>query len=151
MEIGRLILIGVRDLSIRDIRFTGGEHLMRTDLEEVIACTRNSAADASASMTTNTVGVDKRVMGLVRAELTRLNISLDTTNGDHFARNARCLPSHFRNQASAPMPTNPSPGFYFVVIATRPPTPSTYRVRTTSESMPMPAMRRDDRKTSPTM
>jgi len=42
-EIGRLI--GGRDLGIRDIRFTGGEHLMPADLEEIIACTRNSAPD----------------------------------------------------------------------------------------------------------
>ena len=40
-----LSVIGLRDLGIRDIRFTGGEHLMPAALEEIIACTRNSAPD----------------------------------------------------------------------------------------------------------
>src|SRR6187549_263936 len=35
-EIARLVGIGVRDLGITDVRFTGGEPLMRADLEEII-------------------------------------------------------------------------------------------------------------------
>src|SRR3954452_5256954 len=36
-EIARLVGIGVRDLGVHDVRFTGGEPLMRHDLAEIIA------------------------------------------------------------------------------------------------------------------
>src|SRR6188474_2110006 len=35
-EIARLVGIGVRDLGVHDVRFTGGEPLMRNDLAEII-------------------------------------------------------------------------------------------------------------------
>ncbi|HQI66639.1 MAG TPA: radical SAM protein, partial [Rhodoglobus sp.] len=43
----------------------------------------------SLSMTTNGIGLDKRVDGLVAAGLNRINISLDTVDRDHFARLTR--------------------------------------------------------------
>ena len=96
-EIARLVGIGVRDLGITDVRFTGGEPLMRADLEEIIGQSSAVAAGASVSMTTNGIGLDKRIDGLVAAGLTRLNISLDTVDRDHFARLTRRdrLPSVF--------------------------------------------------------
>src|SRR3954465_5554480 len=54
-EIGRLVGIAVRDLGVRDIRFTGGEPLMRNDLAEIIGLSRAVAGDASLSMTTNAI------------------------------------------------------------------------------------------------
>lgn len=89
VEIGRLVGIAVRDLGVRDIRFTGGEPLMRADLEEIIGLSRAVAGDASLSMTTNGIGLDKRVDALVAAGLDRVNISLDTVDRDHFARLTR--------------------------------------------------------------
>ncbi|WP_308159216.1 radical SAM protein [Curtobacterium sp. ISL-83] len=59
------------------------------DLAEILRRTREAAPDASISMTTNGVGLDKRVASLVQAGLTRLNISLDTIDRDHFARLTR--------------------------------------------------------------
>jgi cyclic pyranopterin phosphate synthase len=96
-EIARLVGLGVRDLGITDIRFTGGEPLMRHDLEEIIRLSSAVAGGASVSMTTNGIGLDKRIDGLVAAGLTRLNISLDTVDRDHFARLTRRdrLPSVF--------------------------------------------------------
>ena len=96
-EIARLVGIAVRDLGVHDIRFTGGEPLMRADLEEIISRSSAVAGDASVSMTTNGIGLDKRIEGLVRAGLTRINISLDTVDRDHFARLTRRdrLPSVF--------------------------------------------------------
>jgi len=101
-EIARLVGIAVRDLGVHDIRFTGGEPLMRADLAEII---RRSAAvaglpgggTASISMTTNAIGLDHRIHELVEAGLTRINISLDTVDRDHFARLTRRdrLPSVF--------------------------------------------------------
>lgn len=89
VEIARLVGIGVRELGIRDIRFTGGEPLMRADLEEIIALSSAVAGDSSLSMTTNGIGLDKRIDALVAAGLTRVNISLDTVDRDHFARLTR--------------------------------------------------------------
>ncbi len=88
-EIGRLVRIAVRDLGVHDIRFTGGEPLMRVDLEEIVARSASVAGGASLSLTTNGIGLDKRIDGLVDAGLTRVNISLDTVDRDHFARLTR--------------------------------------------------------------
>lgn len=89
VEIARLVGIGVRDLGVRDIRFTGGEPLMRNDLAEIISLSSAVADGASVSMTTNGIGLDKRIGELVAAGLTRVNVSLDTVDRDHFARLTR--------------------------------------------------------------
>jgi cyclic pyranopterin phosphate synthase len=89
VEIARLVGIAVRDLGVRDVRFTGGEPLMRADLVEIIGLSSAVADGASISMTTNGIGLDKRVDELVAAGLTRVNISLDTVDRDHFARLTR--------------------------------------------------------------
>jgi cyclic pyranopterin phosphate synthase len=88
-EIARLVGIGVRDLGVHDVRFTGGEPLMRADLAEIIGLSSAVAGDASISMTTNGIGLDHRIHELVAAGLTRINISLDTVDRDHFARLTR--------------------------------------------------------------
>jgi len=88
-EIARLVGIAVRDLGVHDIRFTGGEPLMRADLEEIVRSSAAVAEGASLSLTTNGIGLDKRIDGLVAAGLTRLNVSLDTVDRDHFARLTR--------------------------------------------------------------
>jgi len=90
-EIGRLVHIGVRDLGIRDIRFTGGEPLMRRDLEQIIGAARTAADDGAPgehvriAMTSNALGLDKRVDALVAAGLNRVNVSLDTVDREAFA------------------------------------------------------------------
>jgi len=96
-EIGRLVGIGARDLGVHDVRFTGGEPLMRADLAEIIRRSSAVAGGASISMTTNAIGLDHRIHELVDAGLTRINISLDTVDRDHFARLTRRdrLPSVF--------------------------------------------------------
>jgi cyclic pyranopterin phosphate synthase len=97
IEIARLVGIAVRDLGVHDVRFTGGEPLMRADLAEIVALSSEVARGASISMTTNGIGLDKRIDELVAAGLTRVNISLDTVDRDHFARLTRRdrLPSVF--------------------------------------------------------
>lgn len=94
VEIARLVGIAVRDLGVRDIRFTGGEPLMRADLEQIVGLSvgeisTSSISGVSVSMTTNGIGLDKRIDALVAAGLTRVNISLDTVDRDHFARLTR--------------------------------------------------------------
>jgi GTP 3',8-cyclase len=88
-EIARLVGIAVRDLGVGDVRFTGGEPLMRADLAEIISRSAAVAGDASISMTTNGIGLDKRIHELRDAGLQRINISLDTVDRDHFARLTR--------------------------------------------------------------
>jgi cyclic pyranopterin phosphate synthase len=88
-EIARLVGIASRDLGIRDVRFTGGEPLMRADLADIIRSSAAVAGGASISLTTNGIGLDKRIHDLVEAGLTRLNISLDTVDRDHFTRLTR--------------------------------------------------------------
>jgi cyclic pyranopterin phosphate synthase len=89
LEIARLVGIAVRELGITDVRFTGGEPLMRADLQQIIGLSRAVAGDATLSMTTNGIGLDKRIDALVAAGLDRVNISLDTIDRDHFARLTR--------------------------------------------------------------
>jgi cyclic pyranopterin phosphate synthase len=88
-EIARLVQIAVRDLGVHDVRFTGGEPLMRPDLVSIVESSARVAAGASISLTTNGIGLERRIDDLVRAGLTRLNISLDTVDRDHFARLTR--------------------------------------------------------------
>jgi cyclic pyranopterin phosphate synthase len=84
-EIARLVGIGARDLDIREVRFTGGEPLMRADLAEIIAKSADAAPGIDISLTTNGVGLEHRVRELVAAGLTRINVSLDTVDRTHFA------------------------------------------------------------------
>jgi cyclic pyranopterin phosphate synthase len=84
-EIGRLVGIAARDLGVREVRFTGGEPLLRADLAEILAASRAAAPGLPMALTTNGVGLDKRLPALLAAGLTRVNISLDTVDRRHFA------------------------------------------------------------------
>ena len=88
-EIARLVGIAVHDLGVGDVRFTGGEPLMRHDLAEIIGLSRAAAPTATLAMTTNGIGLDHRLPALLAAGLDRVNISLDTVNPEHFARLTR--------------------------------------------------------------
>jgi len=88
-EIARLVALAVHYLGVRDIRFTGGEPLLRPDLVEIVERSARVAAGASLSLTTNGIGLERRIDALLAAGLTRLNISLDTVDRDHFARLTR--------------------------------------------------------------
>ncbi|MBN6754122.1 GTP 3',8-cyclase MoaA [Kocuria palustris] len=88
-EIQRLVRIGVQRLGIVELRLTGGEPLIRPDLEEIIAGVRREHPELPISLTTNAIGLDRRAAGLRAAGLTRLNVSLDTLDRATFARLAR--------------------------------------------------------------
>lgn len=83
-EAVRIADIGVRVFGVKDIRFTGGEPLVRADLAEIIAGVRRMHPSIPISLTTNAIGLDKRVHTLVDAGLTRINVSLDTVRADTF-------------------------------------------------------------------
>lgn len=87
-EIIRLIRISVEKLGIRQIRFTGGEPLMRKNLETIIAATTALRTDEGepvrTALTTNGLGLDKRITALKKAGLERVNISLDTIDAKRY-------------------------------------------------------------------
>src|ERR1700689_1209706 len=85
-EIVRLITIGVETLGIREVRFTGGEPLLRRDLADIIAATAALDPRPDISLTTNGIGLDRRAAGLKAAGLDRINVSLDTIRPEFFRK-----------------------------------------------------------------
>ena len=102
-EVVRLVALATRELGVHEVRFTGGEPLMRQDLERIIAGTRAACPDLPIAMTSNGVGLEHRIGGLVEAGLDRINISLDTVNRAEFAELTRRdrLPSVMRGVRAA--------------------------------------------------
>lgn len=88
-EIARIVRVAVRALGAEELRLTGGEPLVRKDLEDVIARIRADHPDLPIAMTTNAVGLDRRAQALKDAGLTRLNVSLDTLHPETFAELTR--------------------------------------------------------------
>ncbi|MBF6466812.1 GTP 3',8-cyclase MoaA [Nocardia beijingensis] len=88
-EIVRLVRLAVRDLGVREVRFTGGEPLMRRDLEQIIAGCHAAVPHIPLAMTTNGIGLERRASGLAAAGLRRVNVSLDTVDRAGFARLTR--------------------------------------------------------------
>lgn len=92
-EVIRLISLAVTKLGIRQIRFTGGEPLLRKSLEHIIAETKKLRTDEdkapSIALTTNGLGLDRRAHKLKEAGLDRVNISLDTIDKERYAQLTR--------------------------------------------------------------
>jgi GTP 3',8-cyclase len=84
-EIGRLIAIAVERLGVNEIRFTGGEPLLRPGLVGIIAAAASLAPRPTLSVTTNAVGLTRLAGPLAEAGLDRVNVSLDTLRPDRFA------------------------------------------------------------------
>jgi cyclic pyranopterin phosphate synthase len=83
-EVVRLIEIGVRRLGIREVRFTGGEPLIRRGLVDIVRRTRALGDDLELSVTTNALGLERNAQALADAGLDRVNVSLDTLDPDRF-------------------------------------------------------------------
>lgn len=88
-EVIRLIGIGVRLLGIEEIRFTGGEPLVRRGLVGLVARTREIDPDLELSLTTNAMGLSRQAQALADAGLNRINVSLDTLHQGTFAEITR--------------------------------------------------------------
>src|SRR5215470_20028340 len=58
-EVVRLVAIGVERLGIREVRFTGGEPLLRRGLVRIIERTARLAPRPEISLTTNGVGLER--------------------------------------------------------------------------------------------
>jgi GTP 3',8-cyclase len=88
-EVVRLIEIGVQRLGIREVRFTGGEPLLRRGLTDIVARTAALRPRPEMSVTTNGIGLARKAEALRQAGLDRINVSLDTLRPETFRQLAR--------------------------------------------------------------
>ncbi|HEY4268001.1 MAG TPA: GTP 3',8-cyclase MoaA [Galbitalea sp.] len=88
-EIGRLVGIAVRDLGVRQVRFTGGEPLLRADLVDIVRLVAELPDRPEISLTTNAIGLASRAERLGAAGLDRINVSLDTVHAATFEQVSR--------------------------------------------------------------
>ncbi|RNL65848.1 GTP 3',8-cyclase MoaA [Nocardioides marmoriginsengisoli] len=84
-EVVRLIGIGVERLGIREVRFTGGEPLLRRGLVDVVRRTKALVPAPEVSLTTNALGLARTAEALAAAGLDRINVSLDSVRAADFA------------------------------------------------------------------
>ena len=80
-EVVRILEV-VAEYDVRKVKFTGGEPMLRQDLEEIVARTPDSM---EVSLTTNGTFLPGRADALVEAGLRRVNISQDALDSDAFA------------------------------------------------------------------
>ncbi|MFI6848487.1 GTP 3',8-cyclase MoaA [Kitasatospora sp. NBC_00085] len=83
-EIVRLVTIAVRDLGVREVRFTGGEPLLRPGLVGIVDACARLEPRPELSLTTNGIGLARTAAALHAAGLDRVNVSLDTLDPDTF-------------------------------------------------------------------
>ncbi len=83
-EVVRLVDIGVRMLGIREVRFTGGEPLVRRGLVDIVRRSKEIDPSVDVSLTTNALGLARTAQALADAGLDRVNVSLDTVRSDTF-------------------------------------------------------------------
>jgi cyclic pyranopterin phosphate synthase len=88
-ELVRLIGVAVGRLGVREVRFTGGEPLVRRGLVDIVRRTRELDADVELSITTNGIGLARTAGALREAGLDRVNVSLDTVRADTFLQITR--------------------------------------------------------------
>ena len=88
-EVVRLVRIGVTRLGITEVRFTGGEPLLRRELPGIVARTAALRPRPEISLTTNGIGLDRLAGPLAGAGLDRVNVSLDTLRPAVFKELAR--------------------------------------------------------------
>ena len=84
-EIIRLIRVAVRQLGITEVRFTGGEPLIRPGLVRIVSAVAALEPRPRISLTTNGIGLDRLAPALRDAGLDRVNVSLDTLDPARFA------------------------------------------------------------------
>jgi GTP 3',8-cyclase len=83
-EVNRLIRISVEMLGIREVRFTGGEPLLRRGLLGIVRAAGELEPRPRLMLTTNGIGLDRLAEPLRDAGLDRINVSLDTLDPERF-------------------------------------------------------------------
>ncbi|HEX9897707.1 MAG TPA: radical SAM protein, partial [Candidatus Methylomirabilis sp.] len=87
-EILRLVRVFIH-LGIRTVRLTGGEPLMRQDIDVLIEGLTRLQPDLDLSMTTNGFFLTEKARRLADAGLKRINVSLDSLQPERFERMVR--------------------------------------------------------------
>ncbi len=82
-EMGRIVAI-MSKLGIHKVRITGGEPLVRSDINEIISRISSVPGIDDISMTTNGIKLAEKAKSLKEAGLKRLSISLDSLKEDKF-------------------------------------------------------------------
>jgi cyclic pyranopterin phosphate synthase len=88
-EIVRLVDVAVSHLGVDEIRFTGGEPLLRRGVVGIVARTTQLQPRPQVSITTNGIGLARQAEALREAGLDRVNVSLDTIRQDTFQQLTR--------------------------------------------------------------
>jgi GTP 3',8-cyclase len=88
-ELVRIIGLAVSRLGITEVRFTGGEPLLRRGLAGIVQRVAGLRPRPEISLTTNGIGLDRLAAPLRAAGLDRINVSLDTLTPEVFVRLAR--------------------------------------------------------------
>jgi cyclic pyranopterin phosphate synthase len=83
-EVMRLIEIAVTRLGVREVRFTGGEPLVRRGIVDIVRRTAALTPRPETSITTNALGLQRTASALAEAGLDRVNVSLDTVRRADF-------------------------------------------------------------------
>ncbi|MEU4691998.1 GTP 3',8-cyclase MoaA [Actinoplanes sp. NPDC023714] len=83
-EVSRLVRIAVEQLGVTEVRFTGGEPLIRRGLVGIVAAAAKLTPRPKLSVTTNGIGLDRIAPALKEAGLDRVNVSLDTLDPARF-------------------------------------------------------------------
>jgi cyclic pyranopterin phosphate synthase len=87
-EILRVLRVGAK-LGLSKVRFTGGEPLVRQDIDELVDSATKIDGIRSVHLTTNGLLLGKHLEAFKRSGLTGLNISLDTLDAARFLRITR--------------------------------------------------------------
>ncbi|MDT0265197.1 GTP 3',8-cyclase MoaA [Streptomyces sp. DSM 44915] len=88
-EIVRLVALAVGELGVTEVRFTGGEPLLRPGLVSIVARCAELRPRPRLSLTTNGIGLERTAEALRAAGLDRVNVSLDTLSPETFERLTR--------------------------------------------------------------
>jgi cyclic pyranopterin phosphate synthase len=83
-EVVRLIDVAVHRLGVTDVRFTGGEPLLRRGLTEIVRAVATMPGRPHMMLTTNGIGLARLAAPLAAAGLDRVNVSLDTIDPARF-------------------------------------------------------------------
>ena len=88
-EVVRLVRVAVERLGVREVRFTGGEPLVRRGLVDIVRRTAELRPRPEISLTTNALGLARTAGALAGAGLDRVNVSLDTVRRADFEQITR--------------------------------------------------------------
>ena len=83
-EVVRLVTVAVTHLCVDEVRFTGGEPLVRRGLVDIVARCASLVPRPRLSVTTNGLGLARTAGALAAAGLDRVNVSLDTVRPDTY-------------------------------------------------------------------